>query len=146
MSVVAKKESYVPIGPDYSQGQGACKESPTQLCLQTNDHESTNMNSNPAPELHPVELDEVQTNGVKTDVNDDQLISGDGNTSLLDTSKGYEGRCKKVGQYLLGCTIGEGSYGKVRLATHLITKQRVSIWVMSCLCITLMVNIIDKSL
>ncbi|XP_005091226.2 maternal embryonic leucine zipper kinase [Aplysia californica] len=34
---------------------------------------------------------------------------------------------KKVGQYVLGRTIGEGSYAKIRLATHLISKQQVAI-------------------
>ena len=33
---------------------------------------------------------------------------------------------KKVGQYLLGDVLGEGSYAKLRLATHLISKQQVS--------------------
>ncbi|GFR92588.1 hormonally up-regulated Neu-associated kinase [Elysia marginata] len=59
-------------------------------------------------------------------------ISDESYTNLLDISRGYdEGRCKKVGQYLLGRTIGEGSYGKIRLATHLISKQRVAVKVVA---------------
>jgi hypothetical protein len=35
---------------------------------------------------------------------------------------------KFVGQWKLGATIGEGSSGKVKIATHYVTKQKVSIF------------------
>ncbi|RUS81560.1 hypothetical protein EGW08_010690 [Elysia chlorotica] len=66
----------------------------------------------------------------QTDAKDETFLA-ESCRYLLDPTKGYEGRCKKVGQYLLGCTIGEGSYGKVRLATHLISKQRVAVKVVA---------------
>ncbi|CAL1543230.1 unnamed protein product [Lymnaea stagnalis] len=39
--------------------------------------------------------------------------------------------CKKVGNYLLGPSIGEGSYGSMRLATHYISKQMVAVKVVN---------------
>ncbi len=32
---------------------------------------------------------------------------------------------KKIGNYILGKSIGEGTFGKVKLGTHLLTKQKV---------------------
>ena len=34
---------------------------------------------------------------------------------------------KKIGFYLLGETIGEGTFGKVKLGTHTLTGERVAI-------------------
>lgn len=34
---------------------------------------------------------------------------------------------KKIGSYVLGKTIGEGTFGKVKMATHLLTGERVAI-------------------
>ena len=34
---------------------------------------------------------------------------------------------KRVGGYLVGDTIGEGSFGKVRMGTHTDTEERVSL-------------------
>lgn len=34
---------------------------------------------------------------------------------------------KKIGYYLLGKTIGEGTFGKVKLATHTLTGEKVAI-------------------
>ncbi|GFO40687.1 hormonally up-regulated neu-associated kinase [Plakobranchus ocellatus] len=65
------------------------------------------------------------------DLLQEQTMLNKNRLAILDTSKGYEGRCKKVGQYLLGSTIGEGSYGKIRLGKHLITKQQVAVKVVS---------------
>ncbi|XP_059172183.1 serine/threonine-protein kinase par-1-like [Physella acuta] len=47
------------------------------------------------------------------------------------TSPDPGAKCKKVGHYLLAQSIGEGSYGKIRLATHLISKQQVAIKVVA---------------
>ena len=33
---------------------------------------------------------------------------------------------QKIGQYLLGKTIGEGTFGKVKLGTHILTGEKVS--------------------
>lgn len=34
---------------------------------------------------------------------------------------------RKVGQYILGKSIGEGTFGKVKLARHITTNEKVSI-------------------
>lgn len=34
---------------------------------------------------------------------------------------------KKIGYYLIGKTIGEGTFGKVKLGTHTLTGERVAI-------------------
>lgn len=33
---------------------------------------------------------------------------------------------RKVGQYILGKSIGEGTFGKVKLGRHIITNEKVS--------------------
>ena len=33
---------------------------------------------------------------------------------------------KRVGGYILGKTLGEGSFAKVRIATHVLTNEKVS--------------------
>ncbi|KAI8772841.1 serine/threonine-protein kinase HSL1, partial [Biomphalaria glabrata] len=50
---------------------------------------------------------------------------------LASANKLQSSKCKKVGQYLLGPTLGEGSYGKIHLATHLISKQQVAMKVVA---------------
>jgi len=34
---------------------------------------------------------------------------------------------RKIGQYILGKTIGEGTFGKVKIGTHILTKARVAV-------------------
>ena len=36
-------------------------------------------------------------------------------------------RVKRVGNYIIGKTIGEGSFSKVKLGTHLVTNERVAL-------------------
>lgn len=36
-------------------------------------------------------------------------------------------RVKRVGNYIIGKTIGEGSFSKVKLGTHLVTNKRVAL-------------------
>ena len=36
-------------------------------------------------------------------------------------------RVKRVGNYIIGKTLGEGSFSKVKLGTHLITNERVAL-------------------
>eukprot|EP01017_Pseudomicrothorax_dubius_P030817 TRINITY_DN3871_c0_g7_i2.p1 TRINITY_DN3871_c0_g7~~TRINITY_DN3871_c0_g7_i2.p1 ORF type:complete len:584 (+),score=78.05 TRINITY_DN3871_c0_g7_i2:108-1859(+) len=40
-------------------------------------------------------------------------------------ANGYNGRV--VGNYLLGITIGEGTFGKVKLGTHMLTEEKVAV-------------------
>ena len=34
---------------------------------------------------------------------------------------------RKIGQYILGKTIGEGTFGKVKIGTHIITQGKVAV-------------------
>ena len=34
---------------------------------------------------------------------------------------------RKIGQYILGKTIGEGTFGKVKIGMHILTKARVAV-------------------
>ena len=34
---------------------------------------------------------------------------------------------RKIGQYILGKTIGEGTFGKVKIGSHILTKARVAV-------------------
>lgn len=34
---------------------------------------------------------------------------------------------RKVGQYILGKTIGEGTFGKVKIGMHILTKAKVAV-------------------
>jgi serine/threonine protein kinase len=52
-------------------------------------------------------------------------INSKGSASLRDVSNSEEKR-KIVGQYMFGKTIGEGTFGKVRLAIHIPTGEKVS--------------------
>eukprot|EP00913_Durusdinium_trenchii_P011785 g11069.t1 len=36
-------------------------------------------------------------------------------------------RAKSIGHYILGLTIGEGTFGKVKLGTHILTSERVAV-------------------
>ena len=38
-----------------------------------------------------------------------------------------QGKQKKIGAYMLGKTIGEGTFGKVKMATHTLTGEKVAI-------------------
>jgi 5'-AMP-activated protein kinase, catalytic alpha subunit len=38
-----------------------------------------------------------------------------------------QGQERRVGNYQLGATIGEGTFGKVKLGLHLLTGERVAI-------------------
>lgn len=49
-------------------------------------------------------------------------------SSSSDESSGtHEVKVKRVGNYLLGRTLGTGSFGKVKLATHTITQEKVAL-------------------
>jgi serine/threonine protein kinase len=48
------------------------------------------------------------------------------NVSTADTSKAEE-KSKTIGNYIIGKTIGEGTFGKVKLGTHIITGEKVAI-------------------
>ncbi|GIQ85244.1 hypothetical protein KIPB_006882 [Kipferlia bialata] len=37
------------------------------------------------------------------------------------------GRVKRVGNYVIGKTIGEGTFGRVRLGTHILTNEKVAL-------------------
>ena len=37
---------------------------------------------------------------------------------------------KSIGQYILGKTLGEGTFGKVRIATHVLTGEKVAVKVL----------------
>lgn len=45
---------------------------------------------------------------------------------MQTTAEGKE-KEKKIGNYILGKTIGEGTFGKVKLATHTLTGEKVAI-------------------
>jgi serine/threonine protein kinase len=34
---------------------------------------------------------------------------------------------RKIGQYILGKTIGEGTFGKVKIGMHILTKNKVAV-------------------
>ena len=36
-------------------------------------------------------------------------------------------KIKKIGEYILGKTIGEGTFGKVKLGTHTLTEEKVAV-------------------
>ena len=36
-------------------------------------------------------------------------------------------RAKSIGHYILGKTIGEGTFGKVKLGTHILTGEKVAV-------------------
>jgi len=42
----------------------------------------------------------------------------------------HTGRAKSIGHYILGKTIGEGTFGKVKLGTHIMTGERVAVKVL----------------
>ena len=44
--------------------------------------------------------------------------------SILGT--GSKGKEKTIGQYVLGKSIGEGTFGKVKLGTHILTSEKVT--------------------
>lgn len=50
--------------------------------------------------------------------------SGGGNSAM---PSGDNSKRQIVGQYMLGKTIGEGTFGKVKLAVHMPTGEKVSI-------------------
>ena len=37
-------------------------------------------------------------------------------------------KCKRVGNYLLGKNIGEGSFARVKQGFHVLTGERVGVW------------------
>lgn len=40
---------------------------------------------------------------------------------------GLKSHERKIGQYILGKTIGEGTFGKVKIGTHILTKTKVAV-------------------
>ena len=61
--------------------------------------------------------------------NPPRFIENNNNNILNMNSNDTNGeKKKKVGNYIISKTIGEGSFAKVRLGYHLITQQMVSIY------------------
>jgi serine/threonine protein kinase len=52
--------------------------------------------------------------------------ASNGNSSPRPSSSSATGDRKVIGQYMLGKTIGEGTFGKVKLAVHLPTGEKVN--------------------
>ena len=46
---------------------------------------------------------------------------------MSDVAPDGKVRVKRVGNYIIGKTIGEGSFSKVKLGTHLLTNERVAL-------------------
>ena len=40
-----------------------------------------------------------------------------------------EQKAKSIGHYIIGKAIGEGTFGKVKLGTHILTGEKVSIFI-----------------
>lgn len=49
------------------------------------------------------------------------------NIHIKFMNQGEANKEKKIGYYLIGKTIGEGTFGKVKLGTHTLTGERVAI-------------------
>lgn len=60
--------------------------------------------------------------------------SGVGGGGLPTSSASPRGKEKEVGQFLLGKTMGEGTFGEVKLAMHKPTSERVAakVWRLAC--------------
>ncbi|CAE8617304.1 unnamed protein product, partial [Polarella glacialis] len=48
-----------------------------------------------------------------------------GQGAMATPTKGM--RAKSIGHYILGKTIGEGTFGKVKLGTHILTGEKVAV-------------------
>jgi serine/threonine protein kinase len=66
------------------------------------------------------------SNRVKSANGSRRVSGGGGGTSPRPSSTSATGERKVVGQYMLGKTIGEGTFGKVKLAVHLPTGEKVT--------------------
>lgn len=47
---------------------------------------------------------------------------------MQNMPEGDSEKRKKVGHYILGSVLGEGSFTKVRIATHIISREKVGVW------------------
>lgn len=46
---------------------------------------------------------------------------------MNDQSNTNNSRVGNLGQFILGKTLGEGTFGRVKLATHILTGEKVSL-------------------
>lgn len=46
---------------------------------------------------------------------------------MICLSRSKKKRTKSIGNYVLSKTLGEGTFGKVKLATHILTNEKVAI-------------------
>lgn len=61
---------------------------------------------------------------------EDELPSKVANVSREELRKYVQ--CKRVGNYLIGKTVGEGSFAKVKEAFHILTGEKVrAVWLLS---------------
>lgn len=65
-----------------------------------------------------------------TNDNDNELPPKVANVSREELGKYMQ--CKRVGNYMLGKTVGEGSFAKVKEAFHILTGEKVgNVWLLS---------------
>jgi serine/threonine protein kinase len=57
---------------------------------------------------------------------DPDTLSTNNPVSPSDIASGSKGKEKTIGQYILGKSIGEGTFGKVKLGTHILTSEKVT--------------------
>lgn len=55
------------------------------------------------------------------------MSSGSSTGVFKPRSSSQSSRTKNIGHYLLGRTIGQGTFGKVKLGTHIPTGEKVAI-------------------
>ena len=70
--------------------------------------------------------------------------TGDNNDSNMNANENLNEKKKKVGNYIISKTIGEGSFAKVRLGYHLITQQMVRSFSRTCLFVVVVVALMLK--
>ena len=51
-----------------------------------------------------------------------------GTSSRQQAHHGGSGNANAVGHYILGKALGEGTFGKVKLGTHVLTGEKVSLF------------------
>ena len=51
-----------------------------------------------------------------------------GTSSRQQAHHGSSGNANAVGHYILGKALGEGTFGKVKLGTHVLTGEKVSLF------------------
>ena len=57
----------------------------------------------------------------------ESALAAPDNRGIETASKQLNNADKTIGQYILGKSIGEGTFGKVKLGTHIITNESVAI-------------------